>query len=176
MIEKEIEYALTILNIRSRYEYIYDTICDYLDNKFTENNYCDFIDDACVVNRGFASKNRCMGCCYSFSLDFFMNMRNKKVCQYLDLVNKRCITKNISCKLYTCNYLEKKGISFKLQNFTDLNRIFTKNQMRVLKYNCFKTKDAIIDRLLEVGKNKLPHFLFCLFYLEKAKEKTDFLK
>lgn len=172
MLEKEIEHALTIVDIKERYEYIYDAVCDYLDNKFTENNYCDFIDDKCVVNRKPTSKNKCMGCCYSFYIDWLMNMCDKKLCQHFDLIEKKCTTKCLPCKLYTCLHLEKQGVYFSIYNFPGLNKIFTKNQMWVLRNNCFKTKEQIIERLIEVRKSKMPHLLFSLFYLEKVRDKS----
>jgi len=168
MNKSTITHALTIHNTRERYEYVYDAICEYLDNKFKENNYCDFVDDKCVVNRGPTSKNRSMGCCYSFNLDMFLNVRDKKLCQYL--VNKQCATKCISCKLYTCKYLAKKGISFSALSFPDIRKIFNRNQLEVLRYNCFKTREQIIDKLLVVKKIKMPYFLFYLFYKAKIKD------
>lgn len=168
MIKSEIAHALTITDIKERYEYVYDVICDYLDNKFKENNYCDFRDDnKCFVNREKLGVNTEMGCCYSFYLDMFLNMRDKKLCQYVG--DKCCMVRCITCKLYTCKHLEKRGISFNIYNFQGIKKIFTKKQIRVLKFNAFRTKDEIINRLIEVRKSKIPYFIFCLFYKERVR-------
>lgn len=164
-IAANIDHALTIAGIKERYEYVYDSICDYLDNKFKENNYCDFKDGTCISNRSGIGKNRQMGCCYSFRLDMFANMRDKKLCKHLG--NNGCDTKCVSCKLYTCKYLDKKGIRFSLFSFPKLDKVFNRKQIEVLKYNCFRTKEEIIDKLVEVNKTKMPYFWFYL--LNKAK-------
>ena len=170
--QKEIDHALTIEDDRQQYEYVYDAICSFLDKKFVENNYCGFGDDnKCFVNREGLGVNPEMGCCYSFRLDAFMSMRDKQLCKHLG--DKCCNTKCITCKLYTCKHLEHKGVSFNINDFKGIKKIFTKKQIRVLKYNAFKSKEEIIDRVIEVKNSKMPYFLFCLLYLEKVQYKGE---
>jgi hypothetical protein len=166
--ENEIERALEIIDIRQRYEYVYDAICDYLDKQFKEKNYCDFKDDMCIVNRNGVGKNKDSGCCYSFRLDFFLNMRDKKRCKYLG--DKECKTKCISCKLYVCKYLAKKGVRFSPHNFKGISKVFDDRQIEVMQNNCFRTQEEIIDKLLEVKKSRMPYFLFSLFNRAKIKQ------
>lgn len=165
MLKEEIAKALEIADVRERYVHVYDLICDCLDKKFKENNYCDFQDDKCIVNRSGLGKNKNMGCCYSFRLDFFANMRDKKICKYLG--DKGCMTKCIPCKLYVCKYLERKGIGFSVYSFKGIEKVWSAKQLEVLKSNCFKSKEEIIDKLLEVREGRMPYLLFSL--LNKAK-------
>ena len=51
--------------LKQRYEYLYDEICEYLDNQFITNNYCDFKNDQCIANRKSKFMNNIMGCCHS---------------------------------------------------------------------------------------------------------------
>jgi hypothetical protein len=165
MIDKEIEHALTITDLRQRYEYIYDAICDYMDKEFREKNHCDFREDnMCFVNREKLGVNPNMGCCYTFWTDFFMNTRDKKLCPHLNTETKSCEIKCITCKLHTCQYLmRKKGVHYDVRKFPGLRKIFNRNQIEVLRFSPFKPKDQIIDKLLKVKRNKLPFFLFYLF-------------
>lgn len=70
--------------------------CDYLDKENSINNMCDFKDNKCVKHR---EKNidRSTGCCPPF-------------CKYTKC--KTCTVKNLSCKLFMCDYLEEKGYKF----------------------------------------------------------------
>lgn len=51
MIEEAVEAALGIPDKRERYEYVYDAFCNYLDNEFSVNNFCDFRDGKCAAVR-----------------------------------------------------------------------------------------------------------------------------
>ena len=46
-----IMHAINIKDKSKRYSFIYDTVCDYIDKKYLECNYCDFKDDICVFFR-----------------------------------------------------------------------------------------------------------------------------
>jgi len=167
MIKDEMEHALKIVDTRQRYEYAYDAMCGYLDKEFTENDYCEFKDGTCIVNRNGVGKNKTCGCCYSFYLDFFMNMRDKKLCKHLGPTG--CTTKCLPCKLYTCRFLEKKKrIGFSLYSFPKIEKVFNRKQREALRYNCFRTREEIIDKLLEVKKSRMPYILFSMMNLGKV--------
>lgn len=70
--------------------------CDYLDKENEINNMCDFQDNKCVNHRVNNIK-KTTGCCPSF-------------CKYTEC--KVCNIKNLSCKIFMCNYLIKKGYYF----------------------------------------------------------------
>ena len=70
--------------------------CDYLDMENTINNMCDFKDNKCVNHRENSIK-KTTGCCPSF-------------CKYTECTV--CTVKNLSCKIFMCDYLEDRGYYF----------------------------------------------------------------
>ncbi len=70
--------------------------CEFLDNENAELNMCDFKDNRCAKHRarGF---ERSTGCCPAS-------------CKHMQC--GPCKTKNISCKLIMCDYLEQNGYYF----------------------------------------------------------------
>lgn len=128
-----------------RYNYIYDTVCDYLDDCFYGKNLCDFKDDKCGEKRNTSSV---IGCCrhYKNKLIGPILPHNFIKCEYL--INKRCTIKCIFCKLYTCDYLKHKGIKFKLKDILLLDVFFNPIQKYFIKYSVYTTKDKIIKRLM----------------------------
>ena len=126
------------------YEFVYDEVCDYLDAQF-EKNICDFDNDKCGEKRDTTS---CVGCCrhYQHKLLGPLLPGNKfVVCEYLK--DKKCMAKCISCKLFTCDYLHKKGIWFKIKDIKELKN-FNIIQKYILKTSEFTPREKIIRRLL----------------------------
>ena len=101
-----------------------------------------------------------MGCCYTFkySPNPFAKelLTNVKQCHFLNC--KKCSIKSISCKLFTCKSLQKKGIKFNSHKILLLDCFFNKKQHLILNKNFFKTKDEIINKLLE--NNYEPYFIY----------------
>ena len=62
---KQIEKAINEKDLTKRYSYIYDVVCDYIDKKYLECNYCEFKDDVCKYFRENNDLNHKNGCCYS---------------------------------------------------------------------------------------------------------------
>ena len=72
---------------------------------------------------------------------------NKLVlCEYL--VNRRCSAKCITCKLFTCDYLEKNGIKFRMNDILLIKCFFNPIQMLIMKCSPFTLKEKILKRLL----------------------------
>lgn len=147
---------------REKYEFIYDTVCDFLDNNFTCKNICDFKNDQCVANRTGCTAHETMGCCYSFEyagvFDFRM-VKNVKLCQYMQ--NRKCATRNITCKLFTCKYLKNKNIFFDTHKILLLDCFFNKKQHEIIKSNFFRSREEILDKLLE--KNNDTYLWYYMF-------------
>lgn len=149
--------AILIKDISERNEFIYDTVCEYLDSKFKGCNVCDFKNDKCIANRAHAINNTIsMGCCHSFDYAKFYEplfIKNIKVCQYMQ--NRMCATKNISCKLFTCRLVKKQHpeFNFKIRKILLLDCFFTQKQQYVLQYNYFRTKEQILEKLQEKNKD-----------------------
>ena len=144
-------------------EFIYDTVCTYLDNEFKRCNICDFKNNQCVANRvGGCGKHTTMGCCYSFDYARLYEPRlvkNEKLCKYMK--NKSCSTQNISCKLFTCAYLKEKNIKFDTHKILLLDCFFNRKQHEVIRSNFFRNREEILDKLLE--KNHDTYLWFYIF-------------
>ena len=136
---KQIEKAINIKDIKKRYSYIYDTICDYIDEKYMTCNYCEFKDDICKYFREKNELTHKYGCCYSDS--------RGGLCNYLD--KDHCTINSISCKLYSCPILRGNNINFKIREIPLLKYFFNIKQKYYLKYSFFKDKDYVINKLLE---------------------------
>ena len=152
--------ALNQPTLKGIYSKIYDQVCDFLDNEFKRNNFCYFINNQCFANRESTSAHSTMGCCYTFkySPNPFAKelLTNVKQCHFLNC--KKCSIKSISCKLFTCKSLQKKGIKFDSHKILLSDCFFNKKQHLILSKNFFKTKDEIINKLLE--NNYEPYFIY----------------
>lgn len=137
-------------------EIIYDYVCSYLDKQFIDKNLCGFCDDVCDASRNGLTHYKINGCCYTFVYGPGGIIIDHKPCQYL--VDRHCIANCISCKLYTCYYLKSKNIQFKIREILLLNCFFTFKQHLVLKYNVFKTKEEILNKLMHV--NFIPYIIY----------------
>ncbi|MBR3661139.1 MAG: hypothetical protein IKN63_04450 [Bacilli bacterium] len=144
-LDKNIRDIITIMkaiNIKDkykRYEYIYDTVCSYLD-ELISTNYCDFKNDICIRDR-LKGTNHKNGCCECLG-------RGK--CKYL--IDSVCTEKScMACKLFTCKTLREKGIVHNLNDYVLIKYFFTNKQKDILRFSYWTPKEIILDRLV---KNK----------------------
>lgn len=146
-----LEILLSLNNLKDKYSYIYDIVCNQLDNIFQENNYCNFIDDKCIAQRNCKNiSHDSMGCCYTFRNSKLTGFPvDTKLCTYLH--NGKCTQNCISCKLYTCSYLKKQNIKFSPNDFFLIKVFFNGKQKSYIKSNFFKTRDEIIDNLVKMN-------------------------
>ena len=84
---------------------LFITIFNKLDNKWNKYNPCKFCNNRCISSINGYMDKKYNGCCYEFKRKRFGKV-NKEPCKYLN-DNKKCMTSNISCKLFNCNYLKK---------------------------------------------------------------------
>ena len=124
-----------------RYNYIYDTVCDYLDSCFYGKNLCNFKENKCAEKKNTTSVT---GCCRHYRKGPFSKL---VVCEYL-IQNYTCGAKCISCKLFTCDYLKKKGIEFKIKDILLLDVFLNPIQKYFIKYNVFTPKEKILKRIM----------------------------
>ena len=156
--------AFEIKDKKKQYSFVYDLVCDYLDNLWVKTNPCKFCDNKCLATRNNHLYLKEDGCCYSFewTKNIFKPIKNKKRCKYLGQ-NKRCQVKNISCLLFTCEYLTKSG-TFNI-NYNDLlllKLFFNRKQKLILRYNYFQKKEKIISKLLK--EDNTPYIVYLLKY------------
>lgn len=140
---KELDCLLSayLMKYEDRINYIYDYMCDYLDNEFNSFNLCDFKDNKCVSRRDLECKG-CKnpvtyGCCYT----------KDRVCP--NLINSRCTIKSLPCKFFTCRYLEKRGIKYRPWNYLMIRLFLSYNQMIILDSYLYTSKDVIMNKLLK---------------------------
>ena len=136
---KDIIDIMTAINIKDkykRYEYIYDRVCFYLDEKI-KTNYCEFKDDICIRDR-LKNNNHKNGCCECIG-------RGK--CKYL--IDSKCTLGNcMACKLFTCHTLKKKGISENINNYVLTKYFFTRKQKDILRFSYWTPREIVLDRLM----------------------------
>lgn len=97
-----------------RMNLIYDYLYDYLKRDMEEHNYCDFKDGKCIANRLGKSVHDTSGCCY---------FHNHGLCKYM--YNNKCHLENLSCKVFMCEYLAKKGIDYTVDTMPFLKTFCT---------------------------------------------------
>ena len=147
--QNEFISAINAIFYKSRYErynYIYDTVCDYLDGFFYGKNFCDFKNNQCGEKRGTTSY---IGCCHHYKNKLFGPLlpHNLIPCEHLK-EDHTCGAKCIGCKLFTCDYLEKKGVKFRIKDIILLDVFFNPIQKYFIKCMVFTPKDKIIKRLM----------------------------
>lgn len=140
--------AVLYNNKYERYNYIYDEVCDYLDSFFYGKNLCDFKDNKCGEKRNTSSN---VGCCHHYKNKILGPLLSNNLipCEYLK-EDHSCGAKCISCKLFTCDYLEKKGIKFRIRDIFLLDTFFNPLQKYFIKTMVFNPKNKIINRLLKL--------------------------
>lgn len=145
---EQIDKILQIKDIKERYSYLYDLLCDYLDNEFKEKNICGFSNNICkrcldLKNRNIQKDSYFNGCCHRF-----LDGSN---CKQLDLNTGRCKVRNLSCKLFTCNYLKKKGYKFSLKDIYLSRYFFNLRQRYYLDSAFFLSKEELLKEILKRG-------------------------
>ena len=133
--------ALDIVDIEKRYRFIYDYVCSYLDNQFKAKNICDFKNGVCVSRRNFKKNPKSYpliyGCCFT----------KGRVCP--NLINYSCSIKCLSCKLFTCRYLTKKHIKYRINDILLLKLFFNLRQKEVISNQLFTDEDEFIEILMK---------------------------
>lgn len=122
-----------------RFEYIYDTVCSYLDERISEG-YCEFKDDICIRDR-IKNNNHKNGCC---------ECKGRGKCKYL--IDSVCTLGNcMACKLFTCKTLRQKGIIHNIDDYVLTKYFFTNKQKDILRFSYWTPREIVLDRLM---KNK----------------------
>ena len=152
-------------NLYDKYTYVYDKVCEKLDQNFMVNNFCKFENDKCIANRDTNNIERDNGCCHSFVRGKYephhKTTEELELCSYLG-EDKQCQIKCIACKFFVCQYLKDRGVYLDILDNFLLRAVLNKKQLDVIHINFFKTEDQIVKKLIKVKKNILPYRLFIL--------------
>mgnify|MGYP003371035119 CR=1 FL=1 len=143
--------VIALDNKTDKLNYLYDTVCNFLDNEFSSKNLCGFTNNKCYEKINSSSN---VGCCrhYKHKLLGPLLPHNPLItCEYLQ--NYKCSAKCISCKLFTCDFLRKQGIRFDINKIFLLRHFCNSIQKYIIKTSVFTPKDKIIKKLLFFQKN-----------------------
>lgn len=138
-----IMHAINIKDKEERYNYIYDTVCYYLDERI-KTNYCEFKDGVCIKYR-IKNPNHKNGCC---------ECKGRGRCKYL--IDGVCTMKScMACKLFTCHTLKKKGITQHINDFALTKYFFTSKQKDILQFSYWTPKEIVMEKLLKESREKI---------------------
>ena len=132
-----IMHAINIKDKYKRYDYIYDTVCNYLDERI-KTNYCEFKDDVCLKYR-IKNPNHKNGCC---------ECKGRGKCKYL--IDSVCTMKScMACKLFTCHTLKKKGINQNINDFALTKYFFNNKEKDILQFSYWTPKEIVMEKLIK---------------------------
>lgn len=126
----------------NRNKYIYDTVCNDLENNFLKFNFCNFKNNKCLSQR---HKNVVLndypytntdGCCFKII----------RKCQHNNK-DGTCKVKCISCKLFICPYLSKRGIGYYASELLLLRAFYTPKQRGIYVNSFYESEDKILSKL-----------------------------
>ena len=134
--------ALILKNISdetTRISKLYDYVYDYLKEDFISNNYCDFRDNKCIAQRHLRMYPWHIkdGCCYN---EFFK-------CKHFNKAN--CNAKCMACTLFSCPFLSRMHITYYGREILLFKAFLTKDQMKHMIYDFYKTKNEVIKAILK---------------------------
>lgn len=144
-----------INNKYDKYNFLYDSVCWYLDNEFRTKNLCGFKNDRCIGVSNDSSN--CAGCCHHFPNKKFgaiyQSSKALVLCENFNTTgpNKGCSTKCIMCKLITCTAVRKKGVSFNVWNVLLLRYYFNWWQKWIIISHAFTKKEIILNKIIARG-------------------------
>ena len=140
---KELLEPIYTTNIYNIYDKAYDLSCDYLDSYFYGKNLCNFCNNKCGYKVNFELN---CGCCRHFEKhkQFGLLFFEKLVpCNNLGS-DGRCTIKCIRCKLFSCDYLRKKGVHFSTNSIFSLYAIFNPIQRLILNSIAYTDKPDVL--------------------------------
>lgn len=148
--------AIFIDDKDKKYDFIYDTICNQLDQKWIDENPCKFENNICIYERHFKNPRK-NGCCYAFWYkNYGSQITGVHQCEYLH-PTEHCKNSNITCKLFVCPYL-KKHTNFNIDIKENIMiQVFCNGyQKLVMKNNFFIPKNEFIEKLKKDEKRMKP--------------------
>lgn len=139
--EEQLRKAIDIMNIDSKekqYERIYDEVYSYMKKDFVANNYCDFQNNKCVAQRHFTlyPLNRKNGCCFT----------RVRTCPHLQKEGS-CNVDCMACRLFSCPYLSRRGITYLANEFVLLKAFLNKKQRKHFVFDFYKPKEKVLKQL-----------------------------
>lgn len=141
----QISLLIKVFNIEDEKEklsFVYDTFCKNMMEEISRLNYCYFIDNKCIKMRytsGFPNSKE-NGCCSNTYMD------KRKDCRYLK-ADHSCAICSISCRVFTCLYLQERGIDHSLWQYPIIDCTLNKFSRAKLIHNFFTPKEKMMRKL-----------------------------
>ena len=141
----ELKSLIEILKPKDKKEIVsnvYDIICERMLKEAHELNYCNFVDNKCITMRytdGFPNSKE-NGCCANTYKD------KRKNCRYLKK-DYSCSICSISCRVFTCKYLQDRGIDHSLWQYSLIDCIFGKFKKQKIVFSFFTPKEEMMKKL-----------------------------
>lgn len=141
----QISLLIKVFNIEDEKEklsFVYDTFCENMMEEISRLNYCYFIDNKCIKMRytsGFPNSKE-NGCCSNTYMD------KRKDCRYLK-ADHSCAICSISCRVFTCLYLQERGIDHSLWQYPIIDCTLNKLSRAKIIHNFFTPKEKIMQKL-----------------------------
>ena len=139
----ELIYVYQLSNDEERISYVYDKISEQMKEEAQKLQYCHFVNNACVGSRyGSQSfpNSKENGCCANTYLD------KGKNCRYLK-EDYSCSICSISCRVFTCQYLQERGIDHALWQYPLMDcsiRLFYRHRV---VWDFFVPEERMLQRL-----------------------------
>lgn len=131
--------ALNIKNKKERILFIYDTVCDLLNNQNKNLNICGFKNNKCLVQQKLKN-NKCNGCC--------------RLCRFQS--ENGCTTQNLTCKLFNCSEVKKRHNVLEYKDINILKLLSFKNRI-IIKHDYFSLREDVLKDLYS------PSLIFSFF-------------
>ena len=131
-------------NKRDKLNLIYDYSCDYLDNEFVKKNLCEFRNNMCGCNRVKNKSLQVSSCCES--------LKSRTICKHFNKKEKHCNIRSISCKLFVCPYLKKKGINYSVNKIVYIKYFLSLRQKCICLTSHFQDKDEVVSKMMKIYK------------------------
>lgn len=142
----DISEILMLLNTKNNEEilsYVYDNISNQLLEEAKQLNYCNFVENKCVsiryTDNSFPNSDE-NGCCKNTYKD------KRKNCRYLN-ENYSCSICSISCRAFTCGYLQKRGIDHSLWQYPLIDCLIKRLYVHKIVFNFFIPKEEMMKKL-----------------------------
>lgn len=140
--KKELEDVVHAFNIKDSYErlkYVYERLCDYLDDDYKKHNYCKFDSNGtCINTRVNKIKTQCC-----------------RQCKYIS--KKGCTTKGLACKMFFCKYIKETKKVPNYHKYRLYKYFFNINQKIISTINFWENED---EQLNDIYHANLLTYLF----------------
>lgn len=142
------KFLMVLKNPKLKNKLVYDLVCEEISNNFLKFNFCDFRNNKCISQR---HKNLFFnnypvpgtdGCCF----------KSISKCKHNNK-DGTCKVKCISCRLFICPYLRKRGVGYNASDFLLIRAFYNVKQRRTCVYSFFQDEENILKKIEKSTKS-----------------------